>query len=116
MAAMTPEALYYIVHHVILPPKLPQHAEEPQIAHTAQRYLVKLLLKGVQAYRQQNVLTDLDVDSSWAVIETMLTRYGGLSSSPSLQSEMLIRTLALLNPSGKTFILLPEDFRLTHIR
>ena len=100
MAGIPLASLEYVVNHVVLPPKLPQQVEEPNISLAGDCQLIDLVVATVQSYRQR--CTDLPaLDGCWAIINTALARYGQLLSTPSLSAEDVTNLLQLLKPAGK---------------
>lgn len=101
MAAIPLASLEYMVNHVVLPPKLPQKAEDSDISHRAERDLIDLLVTQVQVYRRQRARDSPNLDGSWAIIERALARYGQSLSNLPLSTKMLIDHFDLLKLSGK---------------
>ena len=100
MAGIPPASLEFIVNHVALPPKLPQKAEDPDASRAGSCQLIDLLVATIQSYRQQ--CTDLPgLDSSWAIVETALIRYGQLLSTPSLSVKDLSNYMLSLRAAGR---------------
>ena len=101
MAAMAPESLQFIVNHVILPPRLPQEAENPQISRTAECHLVDLLSTQLDSYRRKIDLKSSSLCAEWAINQAMLRRCASLISTPSLDAETVVRAFASLDETGK---------------
>ena len=100
MAARAPESLEYIINHVVLPPKLPQIAEDLQLARTAERDLVKLLSTQLKSYCRHIDHDSSNLCAAWATNQAMLDRYASLISTPSLDAEMIMRAFADLDALG----------------
>ena len=101
MAAMAPESLQFIVNHVILPPKLPQEAENPHISRTAECHLVDLLSTQLKSYRREIDLKSSSLCAAWAINQAMLHRCASLISTPSLDAETVVRAFASLDETGE---------------
>ncbi len=101
MAAMAPESIQFIVNHVILPPKLPQEAEDPQISQISERHLVGLLSTQVKNYRREINLKSSSLCAAWAINQAMLHRCASLISTPSLDAATVVRAFASLDETGK---------------
>ena len=101
MADMDFELLEYIVHHVILPPKLPAGAEHSQLSRKAERHLVKILLTQLESYCLTIDPASSDLCEAWAINQTMLDRCNSLISTPSLDSETIQLAFASMEQSGE---------------
>lgn len=102
MAAMPPENLELIVHHVVLPPKLPQRAEDFQISRAAERDLIDLLSTELKIYRFKDDRNSSSIRSVWVSVEEMLNRCKLLISTYPLSAELLVRAFSTSDTSCKS--------------
>lgn len=109
MAAMLPESLELIVHHVVLPPKLPQKAEDPQISQVAERDLIGLLSTQLTIYRFKDDRKSSSIRSVWVGVEEMLNRCKPLISTHALSADSLLRAFSTLMPSRESGDMLLQD-------
>ena len=108
MAAREPESLEYIVNHIILPPKLPQIAEHPDVFRTVERDIVQLLSTQLKSYCCKIVGESSNAYTAWAINQAMLDCCAILISTPSLDLEMVTRAFASLDGSGKYYDTMPH--------
>ena len=102
MAAMPLESLEFIVNHVILPPRLPQKAEDALVSRVAERSLISLLLTHLGTYRAYVDDRYSTVHAVWPSIKTMLDRCALLMSSYALTTELLVHAFQSLDTDGKS--------------
>ena len=104
MAGYPAESLDFIINHVILPPKLPQEADDPNISHAAKQHLLRLLSSEADSYRlqiQQNTNGNASaISEAWDVIKTMLSRCATVVSAQYLSTELLARLFSELTVEG----------------
>ena len=104
MALYPPECLDFIINHVVLPPKLPQEADDPQTSRAAEQYLLRLLSSKIDSYCHQHQRdthgTKSAINEVWGVIKTMLLRCATVVSAHNLSTELLTRLFAKLVPGG----------------
>lgn len=103
MAAMPPESLEFIVHHVVLPPKLPQEAEDFQISRAAERDLIDLLSTQLKVYRFKDDRDSSSIHSVWVSVEEMLKRCKLLISTYPLSADLLVRAFSTSDTSCESF-------------
>lgn len=115
MAAMASESLQFIVNHVILPPKLPQEAENPHISRTAECHLVGLLSTQLASYRRKIDLKSSSLCAAWAINQAMLNRCESLISTPSLDAETVVRAFASLDETGEWRDVVPNRLVLKNL-
>ena len=104
MATYPVESLDFIINHLILPPKLPQEADETNVSHAAEQRLVRLLSSEADTYRlqlQQDTSGNTQaVSEVWGVIKTMLLRCAKVVSAQYLSPEVLARLFSELTTEG----------------
>lgn len=98
MATLSDESLYYIINHVILPPKLPRKAESQSISRRAEQDLLRLVLEQVKVY---DVKSSLVTREQWRIISSMLTQWIALDSTEKLSSKTLAEVLAVMQTKGE---------------
>ena len=100
MAWYPAESLDFITNHVILPPKLPQEAEDPKTSRTAEEHLLRLLSLEAKFFSLRNQPdasgTTSALDEAWGVIKTMLTRCATVLSATHLSTRLLARLFSEL--------------------
>ena len=99
---MSPESLDFIVNHVVLPPHLPQQAEDAQVSRAAERDLIGLLSAQLETYRPRVDHQSSSIHAAWAAIDMMLNRCALLMSSHDLDAGLLIRAFRGLAPTGES--------------
>ena len=113
MASYPAGSLDFIINHVILPPKLPQKADDSKISHTAKQHLVRLLSSEADSYRlqiQQNTNGNASaIIEAWTVIKTMLLHCATVVSAQYLSTELLTRLFSKLRAEGMS-LLVSIDF------
>lgn len=96
------ESLEYIVNHVILPPKLPHEAENPQASRAAEQHLLRLLSSKIESYCRQCQRgthgTTSASSKAWGVLKTTLLRCATVTSAPNLSAELITSLFAKLVP------------------
>ena len=102
MAALPPESLQFIVNHVILPPKLPDKADDPQLSRRDECHLVKLLSEQLETYCRTIERKSLTSYRAWAINQAMLDRCAQLISTASLDPEVIVRGFQSLNETGES--------------
>lgn len=104
MALYPPESLDFIINHVILPPKLPQEADDPQTSRAAEQHLLQLLSLTTDSYchqyQQDTHGTSSTFTETWRVIKTMLSRCATVISAHNLSTELLTGLFAQLVGEG----------------
>ena len=104
MAGCPAESLDFIINHVILPPKLPQEADDSTISHAAKQHLLRLLSSETDFYRlqiQQNTNGNASaVNEAWVVVKTMLLHCATVVSAQYLSTELLTRLFSGLTVEG----------------
>lgn len=104
MAQSSKESLKFIINHVVLPPKLPQEAEDPRVLRDAEQQLFQLLLSQVDSFRakdsQHTVSPLAETSKLWDVIKTMLSRCAALNAAQFLSVNLLSDMLANLKEAG----------------
>ena len=104
MAGYPAESLDFIINHVILPPKLPQEAEDSTTSHAAKQHLLRLLRSEANLYYlqiQQNTNSNASaIREAWGVVKTMLSRCATVVSAQYLSTELLVRLFSELIVDG----------------
>ena len=103
MAAMPPDSLEFIVHHVVLPPKLPQEAEDFQISRVAERNLIDLLSTQLKIYHFKDERNSSSIHSVWVSVEEMLKHCKLLISTHPLSTDLLVRAFSTSDTSCESF-------------
>ena len=102
MAAISPESLGFIVNHVVLPPHLPQKAEDAQVSRAAERDLIGLLSTQLMSYSPQVDHRSASIQAAWAGIHMMLNRCALLISSHDLDADLILRAFRGLETTGES--------------
>lgn len=102
MAALPPESLKFIVNHVILPPRLPQKAEDSQISRAAERDLVGVLSAQVNTYLGSVDPQSSNIHAGWLSIGAMLDRCALLISTYALSADLLVRSFQSLKTTSES--------------
>ncbi|KAL8968995.1 MAG: hypothetical protein Q9197_004578 [Variospora fuerteventurae] len=89
------QELLYIVHHVILPPRLPQQAESPEIAANAERILLDLVLSNAQAFGERCAP---EHKAPWTVVQRMLARWLTTKPHSTLSGLLLEAAISEMEP------------------
>lgn len=104
MALHPPEYLEFIINHVMLPPKLPQEADDPQISRLAEQHLLRLLSSQVDSYsghyQQDTHGATSAFNEAWGIIKAMLLRCATVVSAQNLSTKLLTRLFAELIAGG----------------
>lgn len=98
MALDSAQSLEFIINHVVLPPKLPQKADDPQTSRAAEPDLLQLLSSTIDSYCRD--LPEGTASTPWDLIKTMLSRCSAVVSAQSLSTEILMHLFAELKPEG----------------
>ena len=115
MATMPPKSLEFIINHVVLPPKLPQEAEDSQLSRIAERDLVELFSTQLKSYCLKIDRESLDLCAAWAINQAMLNRCASLIATPSLDAETILRAFAGLDATGEWRGMVPYRFVLRRL-
>lgn len=97
---MSPEALNFLVNHIVLPPKLPQ-ADDSN--HTYELALIEFAREQAITF-QRDVLAESR--SCWAGIVKMLTTWLKVNAHGSVSKEALMEAVTELNPEGSYLCIL----------
>ena len=104
MAQFPPESIDFFINHVILPPKLPQEADNSKIARTAEQHLLKLLSFRIDRFTEQYHTAPNDnrlaFTKAWVVIQNMLMRCATVVSAQNLSTDILTRLFTELKVEG----------------
>ena len=101
--ANTPlRSLDFIINHVVLPPKLPQEAEEPELSRAAERDLVGLVSTQLEGYRSLAGHQTPNARAGWLSIKMMLDRCTLLLSPHALVPSLLVGTFRSLGTESKS--------------
>ena len=95
------DSLQFIVNHVILPPKLPEKADDPQSSREDECHLIEFLSAQLKSYRRKIKRKSSTLCTAWAINQAMLDRCAKLISTPSLDTEVIVRTFTSLKESGE---------------
>ena len=102
------ESLDFIINHVILPPKLPQEADDSNASRAADQHLLRLLSTEVDSYCRQTLQdphsTRPAFSAVWTVVKRMLSRCATLSSAQYLSAELLTRLFLQLQVEGVSWL------------
>ena len=98
MALDSAQSLEFIINHVVLPPKLPQEADDPLTSRAAEPDLLRLVSSRIDSYCRQS--PDGAASAPWGLIKTMLSRCSAVVSAQSLSTEILTRLFDELKPEG----------------
>ena len=108
MAGRPAESLDFIINHVILPPKLPQEADDSKTSQTAERHLLRLLSSEASFYRLRNQESARgstpEFREAWRVTEMMLSRCATVISAKYLSPELLERLFSDLTVQGVSLL------------
>lgn len=114
MAAYPGESIDFIINHVILPPKLPQEADDSTASRAAQQHLLRLLSSKADSYcnqyKQSTPSTASAFSKAWGVIKTMLLRCATVVSAQHVYTNLLIRLFAELMVDGSPLLDLSRPF------
>ena len=104
MVPSSAESLDFIINHVVLPPKLPQEADDSNTSRPGEQHLLRLLSSEANSYCRQNQRDTHSTTSAsgevWGVITTMLLRCATLVSAQYLSTELLTPLLSELTVDG----------------
>ncbi|KAL8856035.1 MAG: hypothetical protein Q9178_007344 [Gyalolechia marmorata] len=104
MAQPSKQDIEYIINHVVLPPKLPQEAEDSKTVATAEQALLSLVLSTAHRFCQQ---CTSEFKSIWQVVTGMLSRWISLQPhGPPLKMALVSALLEM-----KTGDVLPIQIR-----
>lgn len=95
------ESLQFILNHVVLPPRLPQEAEDPEVSRAAERCLISLLSTQLKTYQAQMGRRSSSIHAVWTSIAVMLVRCALLMSSSALDTDPLVRAFESLDTTGE---------------
>ena len=108
MASIPSESLEYLIHHIILPPRLPQQAEALEDVTLAERALLEFGLVKARSYQlcvehvhDKDNVSMPDITVAWKTIAKMLSSWLTLTSSYYLTEPTLIQLFAKLQPQGR---------------
>ena len=102
MARICLESLTYIVHHVVLPPKVPATPEALEIKSKAEQDLLAVLQASISDYIKR--LGTPKRYQGWNSIEKMMSILSALITSTSISNDVLARTLSGAKPGGEPLI------------
>ena len=91
----------YMVNHVVLPLRLPQSAEDDDVVRAGDSHLTTFLIAQVENHRMSHIIFSSTLSKAWTVIETMLRRFGDLTSPFTLTAEDIVDNLRYLQKSGE---------------
>lgn len=115
MAPLSTDSLEFIINHVILPPKLPQEADDPKVSRAAEQQLLRLLSSKLATYsllyQQGNHSSAATFGQACRIVQTMLLRCARVVSAENLSTELLTRLFDELIVEGES--LLPAELLLT---
>lgn len=104
MALYPAESLEFIINHVILPPRLPQEADNSKTSRAAGQHLLGLLSSKLDAYwrqyRRDNYGPLSAFNNAGDVIKTMLLRCATVVSTDTLSADVLTRLFVELRVKG----------------
>ncbi|KAL8801978.1 MAG: hypothetical protein Q9182_004107 [Xanthomendoza sp. 2 TL-2023] len=95
MASCSKEHLEYMIDHVILPPKLPDTAEDSEFVVAAEEALMDMVLLVVEQFQQQ---CSPDYKEPWLIIQRMVSRWVETEPSHGLSKELLTTTFLSMEP------------------
>ena len=104
MAAYSADSLDFMINHVILPPKLPQEADDSKISRAAEQNLLQLLSSETDFYcrqdHQDTHSTTSVFSEAWGVIKTMLLRCASVVSARNLSTGLLTSLFSKFTAGG----------------
>ncbi|KAL8827109.1 MAG: hypothetical protein Q9170_007144 [Blastenia crenularia] len=95
MAQCPKEELEYIINHVVLPPKLPQEAESPQLVTSAERQLLNIVFRTATEFQLQCAK---EMRPSWLRIEKMLAQWIATKPNEDLSEQLLDKAIQDMQP------------------
>lgn len=108
MAPCSEESLDFIVNHVILPPKLPQEADDSNASRAAEQDLLRLLSTEADFHCRQTLQdprsTRPALSVVWPVVKRMLSRCATVISAQYLSPKLLTRLFLQLQVEGLSWL------------
>ncbi|KAL8660136.1 MAG: hypothetical protein Q9202_006792, partial [Teloschistes flavicans] len=92
---MDQATLEYVIHHLFLPPKLPQSAEPDSTTAVAEKWLLDFVLSSLQTYQRQ---CTSESRQSWATTEQMLVLLTTIKPWTETSARLLAETMSNMNP------------------
>ncbi|KAL8715171.1 MAG: hypothetical protein Q9220_001129 [cf. Caloplaca sp. 1 TL-2023] len=86
MAQYTREQLQYFVNHVVLPPKLPQTADEQRLVVEAERALLDLVVSTASRFEHQSTQ---EYRNSWLIVHKMLSNWADSTPRDGISQKTL---------------------------
>lgn len=108
MAVRSSKSLDFIINHVILPPKLPQEADDSDASRAAEQDLLRLLSTEIDPYCRQTLQDPHSTRPAfsvvWPVIKRMLSHCATVISAKYLSPELLTRLFLQLQVGGMSWL------------
>lgn len=95
---MDQATLEYVVHHLFLPPKLPQSAEPDSTTAVAEIWLLDFVLSSLQTYQRR---CTSESRQSWVATQAMLVLWNTTKPWTETSAKLLAETMSNMNPGGK---------------
>ncbi|KAI4116993.1 MAG: hypothetical protein LQ345_002681 [Seirophora villosa] len=104
------QELLYIVNHVVLPPRLPQQEEVPDLTANAERILLDLVLSNAQRFGER---CTPERKAPWTAVKSMLARWIATRPHSQFSEPLLEAVISEMKPGGECGDSLLHDQR-TH--
>ncbi|KAL8720734.1 MAG: hypothetical protein Q9225_002434 [Loekoesia sp. 1 TL-2023] len=95
MAQCPKKELEFIINHVVLPPDLPQEAENSQLVASAEQFLLKLVLTTVRQFQRRCAVENRP---PWLVVEKMLSCWIATKPYKDLSGKLLKKATLDMRP------------------
>ncbi|KAL9011241.1 MAG: hypothetical protein Q9173_003899 [Seirophora scorigena] len=92
------QELLYIVNHVVLPPRLPQQEEMPDVIANAERILLALVLSNAQRFGER---CTPECKASWTTVQSMLARWIATKPHSQFSEPLLEVVISEMKPGGE---------------
>lgn len=99
MANCSKYELEYIINHVVLPPKLPQHPEVEAFVEKAEKALVNELLSVLKRFLRRCAP---EFKAPWSIVQKMLARCYTAMLLGNLSEEHLTQAMLTMEPGGQS--------------
>ena len=113
VAPFQEQEVEWIIHHVVLPPRLPQSAEEAEVTACAKKALLGSVASLSQLYLQQ---APTRFKASWRARQRMLSTWAHLQPSAPMSKRLFTKSVTGLRAGGQSAQPILQCSRLTSIR